>query len=93
MKTIPRTMDYWAVGKFWHKCHGRVVTASNGLTVVNARNCHDGRHDLVLVDKDGDAVWQGTDAVLMSARVWLSVKAYRRIRRFLADRNIAVREE
>ena len=73
---------------FDRMCSGRVVTSAFGLAVVNARNPY-GSHNLVLVDQElGQAIRHGTDTVVACAFAWMPEKTYRKVRRFLADRNV-----
>lgn len=67
---------------------GRVVTAANGLAVVQCRNPY-GKHNLVLVDEElGEAVRHGTLAVVEAVANWLPQKQYRKVRKYLAARGV-----
>ena len=67
---------------------GRLITAADGMAVVQARNPH-GTHNLVLVDMErGEAIRHGTLATLECVANWMPSRAYRRVRKHLATRGI-----
>ena len=77
------TLRFFSFGR---PCSGRLVTSAAGLAVVNARNPY-GTHNLVLVDEESrESIRPGNAAVVGAAAAWMPRRAYRRVRRFLAER-------
>ena len=74
---------------FGRPCSGRLVTSGAGFLVVNGRNPY-GSHNLVIVNKETNtAIRHGAESVVAASYLWLPIKSYRKVRRFLADRGIA----
>lgn len=74
---------------FGRRMSGRLVTDDGFHAVVQARNPY-GSHNLLLVDMaSGEAIRHGTAVVVGAVCSWMSDRAYRRVRKFLAARGIA----
>ena len=56
---------------------GKIITHSQDLTVVQARNPY-GRHNLVVV-MDDEAIRHGNATSLRVAKAWMPERAYRKV--------------
>jgi hypothetical protein len=72
---------------------GRVITHSCGVILAYARNPYGSHNPVVLWERaDGrfEALHHGAESALLWAKVYMGQRAYRRLRKFLAQRGKAV---
>lgn len=88
---MTRTTQFWSFGR---RCCGRVITSVGDYAVVQARNPF-GSHNLVVVERDAngcgaEAIRHGSQSALLFTRQWLGDRAYRRVRKHLAARQVGL---